>query len=564
MSNTATAPTRATHAIRPALAARLRDAVASGRSAVVSLLVLVSLACFLPGFFSIPPIDRDEARFAQASKQMVETGDFFDIRFQDEARYKKPIGIYWLQAAAVELSRQGPDAPIWVYRIPSLLGAVASVLLTYWVALPLVGRRAGTLAALFMASSVLLGVEARLAKTDAALLAAILAAMGFLARAYRGRPIGRLESLLFWTAVAAGVLLKGPVILLVVGLTAASLSLWDRSGAWLRALRPLPGAVWALLLVLPWFAAIGLASKGAFFSASIGQDLLAKAAGAQESHGAPPGAYLVAFWAIFWPAAGLALVAAPWVWANRRAPAFRFCLAWAVPTWLLFEAVPTKLPHYVLPVLPAVSILLAAAFLSGRRPGALLAGLIAAGGAGLALAGAVILYVVEHRISAAALAVSLAALLALAASARFAVRGPAALYAASLALGAALLHASLFGIVAPRLQNLWISPRLAAAVSRQAACAAPAVASTGFSEPSLVFLIGTRTALLEPAEAADFLNRGDACRVALVEHRREAEFEARLARLGRPALLGERVQGLNLNGGRRLDIGVYRLRDPAG
>ena len=45
---------------------------------------------FLPGFFNIPPIDRDEPRFAQATKQMVETGDFVDIRFQDEVRYKSP------------------------------------------------------------------------------------------------------------------------------------------------------------------------------------------------------------------------------------------------------------------------------------------------------------------------------------------------------------------------------------------------------------------------------------------------------------------------------------------
>ena len=65
-------------------------------------LVLCGLVFFLPGFFNMPPIDRDEARFAQATKQMVETGDFVDIRFQDEVRYKKPVGIYWLQAAAVE------------------------------------------------------------------------------------------------------------------------------------------------------------------------------------------------------------------------------------------------------------------------------------------------------------------------------------------------------------------------------------------------------------------------------------------------------------------------------
>src|ERR1700760_2306579 len=70
----------------------------------VVVLIVVALFAFLPGFFHIPPVDRDEARFAQATKQMIETGDFVDIRFQDETRYKKPVGIYWLQAAVVELA----------------------------------------------------------------------------------------------------------------------------------------------------------------------------------------------------------------------------------------------------------------------------------------------------------------------------------------------------------------------------------------------------------------------------------------------------------------------------
>src|SRR6476469_6868579 len=66
------------------------------RAAMV--LALIALLNFLPGFFSIPPTDRDESRFAQASKQMIESGDFIDIRFQETTRYKKPVGIYWLQA----------------------------------------------------------------------------------------------------------------------------------------------------------------------------------------------------------------------------------------------------------------------------------------------------------------------------------------------------------------------------------------------------------------------------------------------------------------------------------
>src|SRR5262245_29557376 len=86
---------------RPSLATLVNFAVGShGRA--VAFLVALALLAFVPGFFQIPPIDRDEARFAQATKQMVQSGDYVDIRFQDESRYKKPIGIYWLQGIVVK------------------------------------------------------------------------------------------------------------------------------------------------------------------------------------------------------------------------------------------------------------------------------------------------------------------------------------------------------------------------------------------------------------------------------------------------------------------------------
>src|SRR5579883_126261 len=118
---------------------RAIDAVTASHARAVAFLLLCGLLLFLPGFFNIPPVDRDEARFAQATKQMVETGDLVDIRFQGDVRYKKPVGIYWMQAAAVEaagaLGLPGAQLRIWVYRIPSLIGAIGAVLLTYWTAL---------------------------------------------------------------------------------------------------------------------------------------------------------------------------------------------------------------------------------------------------------------------------------------------------------------------------------------------------------------------------------------------------------------------------------------------
>src|SRR5450432_3531362 len=140
------------------LTAVLDYGAGSHRRAAVLLLVF-SLIAFLPGFFQIPPVDRDEARFAQATKQMVERGEYVDIRFQDEVRYKKPVGIYWLQALAVKagqgLGVANARTTIWLYRLPSLFGAMGAVLLTYWAALAFVARRGALVAALMMASSVL-------------------------------------------------------------------------------------------------------------------------------------------------------------------------------------------------------------------------------------------------------------------------------------------------------------------------------------------------------------------------------------------------------------------------
>ena len=120
-----------------------------------------------------------------------------------------------------------------------------------------------------------------------------------------------------------------------------------------------------LLLVLPWFVAITVRSGGSFFEQAIGHDMLDKVASAQEAHGAPPGYYFLLFWVTFWPGSVLAGLAAPAVWRARREPAAKFLLAWLVPSWLVFEAVITKLPHYVLPLYPAIAILIAGVVESG-------------------------------------------------------------------------------------------------------------------------------------------------------------------------------------------------------
>ena len=84
-----------------------------------AVLLLLCLILYVPGLASIPPVDRDQARFAQATQQMLESSNFIRICFQEETRNKKLIGIHWLQAAPVALFSTPGSTPIWPYRLPS-------------------------------------------------------------------------------------------------------------------------------------------------------------------------------------------------------------------------------------------------------------------------------------------------------------------------------------------------------------------------------------------------------------------------------------------------------------
>jgi 4-amino-4-deoxy-L-arabinose transferase-like glycosyltransferase len=540
----------------------------------IAMLVAFCLIAFLPGFFQIPPVDRDEARFAQATKQMVESGEYVDIRFQDEVRYKKPVGIYWLQAAAVKtgeaLGIPNARTTIWLYRLPSLAGAIGAVLLTYWAALAFVTRRAALLAALMMASSVLLGVEARLAKTDAMLLLTSVAAMGAMARIYlvtRRAPeatLGWKMPFILWTALAGGVLLKGPLILMFVGLTALTLSIVDRSWRWIGQLRPLSGFAWLILLVLPWFIAIVAKSGDSFFVQSVGDDMLAKITSGQEAHGAPPGFYLLLFWVTFWPGCVLAGLAAPMVWKARREPGAKFLLAWLVPSWIVFEIVMTKLPHYVLPLYPAIAILIA-----GMLPGNLSkTRWMVRGTVGWFVFPAVIAVavvagfiwigrdpgIIAWPFAAAALVFGLFAwrLYDVDGAERSLLRGM---------IASVFISVTVYAVMFPLLPALFPSKLIADEI-RSSGCQDPQVASTfAYQEPSLVFMVGTGTRFTDGAGAAEFLNTGE-CHFALIDPRNERSFVQRANSIGLRYALSQRIEGYNISIGRPVNLAVFRSVAP--
>jgi 4-amino-4-deoxy-L-arabinose transferase-like glycosyltransferase len=537
----------------------------------VAVLAVISLASFLPGFFHIPPVDRDEPRFAQATKQMIETGDYVDIRFQDETRYKKPVGIYWMQAAAVGLAEAagvpGATTNIGIYRIPSLIGGIGAVLVTYWAALAFVSRRAALMAGAMMATSILLGVEARLAKTDAMLLLTSIAALGAMGRAYLTEQGDRATSMppwavaaIFWTAIAAGILIKGPMILMFAGFAAIALVAADRSAHWLWRLKPAIGIPFAIALVMPWLLAILIRSGGSFLTDALGEDMFAKVTGAQEAHGMPPGFYFVVFWETFFPGAMLAGLAVPAVWRARTEPGCKVLLAWVVPAWIVLELVPTKLPHYVLPLYPALAILIAGVVdshsLSRNRwlvRGTIWWFILMMVVALLLIALQIVvgqkLGLWTWSFAAAAVIFSLFAWLLYEVDGAEAALARAA--AASLMLGFAA-----YGATFPGLRGLFPSVGLANYM-HSAGCADPVAVTAGFHEPSLVFLAGTATNHGVGSSAADFL-LGGPCRFAFVESRQERAFVQRADAIGLRYATGPRIEGFNISSGQAVTIATYR------
>lgn len=361
------------------------DTLLRTRWAYVVLAGLV-LACALPGALFMPALDRDEARFSQASAQMVETGDLVVIRYHDGLRNKKPVGIHWMQAAATALTSSAEAREILSYRLPSLICGAVAAMGMYWAGLALFSRRTAFLSAAVLGTCLLLATEAHIAKTDAAQCAFMVLAMGCLAH-LRTRADVRI-GIAFWIFLAVGVLLKGVIAPMTAGLALASLVFWERRAQWLRPLLDWRGPSLFIILTVPWFLAVQIATNGAFLWEAAAVDLGQKIVSAAEGHKGLPGTHLVALPLLFWPGSLFLLPGVMIAWRvlskrpletarlrpahlaetdpvgysllSSEAGVWRFLVCWALPTWLVFELAPTKLVHYTLPAYPALAFMAAA------------------------------------------------------------------------------------------------------------------------------------------------------------------------------------------------------------
>jgi 4-amino-4-deoxy-L-arabinose transferase-like glycosyltransferase len=530
------------------------------------LLAALCLIVYVPGFFTIPPVDRDESRFAQASRQMFESvalpagkrdpalhsGGLVVPMLQDRARLNKPPLIYWLQAAsAAVLTRGDPyrDA-IWMYRVPSLLAAIAAVLMTWRLGALMFGEPVGVLAAALLAVCPVVAWEAHQARADMVLLAATTGAMAALWTVWaRGESVsmasgngagGPGAAAMFWLMVALGVLTKGPITPLIAGLTIVALGATTRRWAWVKGLQILPGCVLVAAVVAPWMYLVARRVGPDLYFRTILDETLGRSLAPKEGHWAPPGYHLVLLPVLFWP--GSLLTAAGIVDAFRRAfgqrgeeqrrdewwrARFRrlrdarpsaelFCLAWIVPAWIVFELAGTKLPHYTMPMYPAIAILSARAVIAATE--GVTEGAKAKFGFTIWLAIGTALCVVAPiallsvafgvnppgdpypwRLVGGAVLVSIVGAACLLASVELASRGP--LVVVGLGMAAAVTTFVGLMVILPRLDSFWLSRCVAREIGLEPGMTQP-VAAAGFQEDSLVFFTRGRLVKIAPDEVA--------------------------------------------------------------
>lgn len=264
------------------------DRISTGWKAWI-ILFLLTFGAAAPGVFLLPALDRDESRFAQASKEMLEEDNYIVIQYQDELRNKKPAGIHWLQAASTAVFT-GPEAKqIWTYRVPSWLGAALGTLACFWAGIPLVGRRAAFLGAAMFGSTLLLTSEAHISKTDGVLVFLTTLGIGALGRLYLGTEKAARMAFLVWLTVSASFLIKGPVTMMVVAYAGLGAWVWayasgSKPQTWWRPLAHWSGPVLFVAMVLPWFLWIQAATDGQYIEGAVGKDLKDKFTGASEGH----------------------------------------------------------------------------------------------------------------------------------------------------------------------------------------------------------------------------------------------------------------------------------------
>jgi len=328
----------------------------SAGNGLVALLVIASLA-ILAGLGNATFWEPDEPRFAEATRQMFHRGDFVTPYLNGVPRFEKPILFYWTQAAAFSAFGDNEFAA----RLPSALAGIGIVLVLYLIGVEIASRRAALVAGLVMATMFRFVTFARIGLTDVPVMFFIVAALYAFVRA-----VSRASTpwtFVGWSCVGLGVLTKGPVGFLPVGIWAVYAA-FSRDWSLLVRIRPIAGGMLAVAMFLPWYVAMVVEHGRTFTDFALGHEIVQRML--SEESFAPTRGFFYYF--KVWPGdaapwSALCLAAAAWTawrWSaldRGTKAAVLFSAAWFVAVFLLFSLSRSKVPHYVLPAYPAAALL---------------------------------------------------------------------------------------------------------------------------------------------------------------------------------------------------------------
>ena len=312
------------------------------------------------GNWSLPLIDRDEPRFAEASREMRQSGDFLLPRLNGEYRFDKPPLIYWCQVLAYDILGENDFAA----RLPSAIFAALTAVTTLIYSSRIFGPRIGLWSGILFATSLQVFIHSRAAVADMPLVFFFLTATWADWERLR-KPDSAFWWWTFYLSLGLGFLAKGPVALLPV-FFAPIQSFLNHSPYRFRFRSAIQGVLVVLVVIGLWGVPALIATHGEYLKIGIGRHVFLRSLQPMESHGLAgiwgymlflPYYLVVTFfsffpWCLFLPGCVKRL------WAHRE-PDENYLLGPILIVFLVFTLIQTKLPHYVLPAYPMLAMLTA-------------------------------------------------------------------------------------------------------------------------------------------------------------------------------------------------------------
>jgi 4-amino-4-deoxy-L-arabinose transferase-like glycosyltransferase len=328
-------------------------------------IVCLGLLLLLAGDWVLPLTDRDEARFGEASREMVQRQDYIVPWFNGEWRLYKPVGIYWCQIASYRVLGVSDFSA----RLPSVLFTIGTALLLVRWGCKTADAQTGFLAGAMFLAGLHVAIMGRVATADLALI------FFFTLTAWSGWELTRPQQAsrwkwwsTFYVALALGLLAKGPE----AGLPLAAMILGSvvrKDSFRLPAMETIVGIIVALGIFASWGVPALKQTHGAYWLVGMDEQVYERAVAVNNHHGLTTGflgfllplpLYFVTFFASFFPWSTRVPGNLRRWWQERRNDDLGwYLLMVAAIVFVVFSLVKTKLPHYTIPAFPLIALWLA-------------------------------------------------------------------------------------------------------------------------------------------------------------------------------------------------------------